>query len=90
MKINKKAILGMLVAIVMSLGMMNGINHQKESSETNLIWVALTTYNGTQMTTSETFATGVYGCVMSSMMGALYGAAFGGSVGFAVGLDVGI
>jgi hypothetical protein len=35
MKTNKKAILGMLVAIVMSLGVMNGIQY-KQSEDTNL------------------------------------------------------
>jgi hypothetical protein len=34
MKTNKKAILGMLVAMVMSLGIMNGIN--KEAKDNNL------------------------------------------------------
>jgi len=36
MKTNKKAILGMLVAMVMSLGVMQGINTQKQNGDINI------------------------------------------------------
>ena len=36
MKTNKKAILGMLVAMVMSMGVMQGVNANKQSVDSNL------------------------------------------------------
>ena len=90
MKTNKKAILGMLVAMLMSLGVMNGINNQSTVKEANLCFAAMQAYGGGCMTSSESFAAGAFGAVMSSMTGAIYGAAFGGPVGFAVGLGVGL
>jgi hypothetical protein len=43
MKMNKKAILGMLVAMVMSLGVMGGIN--TKSNDSNVMCVSWVTYN---------------------------------------------
>lgn len=40
MKVNKKAILGMFVAIVMSLGIMGGINNQRIEKDVNIQQVA--------------------------------------------------
>ena len=92
MKTNKKAILGMLVAMIMSLGVMNGINNQKDSSETYLAWCALTAFSPTasENTPTENFAAGAMGCVLSAATGAIYGAAFGGPIGAGVGLVMGL
>lgn len=89
MRTNKKAILGMLVAIVMSLGVMNGINNKKEVQEANLMWSYMGAF-GSEMSPGENFAYGAYGTIMGSVMGAAYGAAFGGPVGFFVGAGVGL
>lgn len=90
METNKKAILGLLVSMVISLGIMSGINDKKDVQGTNLVWAYMGAYGGEEMTPNENFAYGAYGTVMSSVMGAAYGAAFGGPVGFAVGLGVGL
>lgn len=93
MKSNKKAILGMLVAMVMSLGVMNGINNQKNKfHESNLVWAYMGNYGnpGYTPTTNEKFAYDAMGCVYSSLSGFIAGAAFGGPVGAVVGLGVGL
>ncbi|MDR1782906.1 MAG: hypothetical protein LBR13_01400 [Dysgonamonadaceae bacterium] len=43
MKVNKKAILGMLAAMVMSLGMMSGLNINSSKKDCNLSQVSLGT-----------------------------------------------
>jgi hypothetical protein len=40
MKVNKKAILGMLVAMVMSLGVMGGLQNKQSSNDSNLQQIA--------------------------------------------------
>ena len=89
---NKKAILGMLVSMVLSLGVMNGINHQKEVPETNLIWGI-----GSAIATSDSEGSlagsillNCYGAVISAGTGALYGSLFGPGIGTAVGFGVGL
>lgn len=52
MKVNKKAILGMLVAMVMSLGIMGSFNKKTEDNNSNL--QQLTAYALHKTATSET------------------------------------
>lgn len=59
MKVNKKAILGMLVAMVMSLGITTGINQGYSKSEnTNLIQITLSCAHNTTTTESSIGGTG--------------------------------
>jgi FtsH-binding integral membrane protein len=78
MKTNKKAILGMLVAMIMSLGVMQGISVQKQSEDANLqqAWTVAC------YTSEAGLADQLMGCVVS------YGVAvaFGGPAGLIVAL----
>ena len=94
MKTNKKAILGMLVAMVMSLGVMGGMNNKKEVSETNLIWGIGSAIITSQEDTTDSLAGSIllncYGAVVSAGAGAMYGSLCGPGVGTLVGLGVGL
>lgn len=93
MKTNKKAILGMLVAMVMSLGVMNGIDYRKDVSDMNLIW-GVTSVMATSSADVESYTGSIllncYGALISAGYGALYGSLYGPGVGTVVGLAVGL
>jgi hypothetical protein len=72
--INKKAILGMLVAIVMSLGVLQGINLNKQSEDVRLqqLWAAVTVYRPleTQVTSNRgQFALSAFGTSIAFVIG---------------------
>ena len=91
MLVNKKAIFGLLVAMVLSLGTMGGIN-KKEVQETNLYWLACTTFfiDTSEASDGAEFALGAMGCLMSVGYGAAAAFCFSNPVGWAVGLGVGL
>lgn len=89
---NKKAILGMLVAMIMSLGVMNGIDNRKDVSDMNLIWgvgTALAT-SGTEVSVAGSIGLNCYGALISAGYGAMYGSLYGPGVGTVVGLAFGL
>jgi hypothetical protein len=92
--INKKAILAMLVAMIMSLGVMNGIDSRKEVSDMNLIWgvssALATSSAGVESSITGSIVLNCYGALISAGYGALYGSLYGPGVGTAVGLVVGL
>jgi hypothetical protein len=92
MKTKKKVILGMLIVMIMSLGIMNSINNKRETADTNLIWgvgTALATKDVQKVPTNFSVAMSIYGCFVSGVAGAMYGSLFGPGVGSAVGFVVG-
>ncbi|MEY8587346.1 hypothetical protein [Phocaeicola sartorii] len=64
--VNKKAILGMLVMIVTSLGVMKSMNNAQ--SEPQQCWSLMMAY-GPEMSQGESAAAGVYGTVLSTAVG---------------------
>ena len=78
MKTNKKAIAGMLVAMVLSLGVIQGVNVQKQGGDTDLqqVWTVAC------YSTEASLGHQLMGCVVSS--GAAW--AFGPWVGFGIAL----
>jgi hypothetical protein len=80
MKTNKKAILGMLVAMVMSLGVMNGINDNSIEPRTTQQWGLLSYMYADQ-------AESTAGEVVGQTLGAAFTGAAGGIIlaGFAAG-----
>jgi FtsH-binding integral membrane protein len=78
MKTNKKAILGMLVTMILSLGVMQGMSVQKQSEDANLqqAWTVAC------YTSEAGLADQLVGCVVSAGIGA----ALGGPAGFIVAL----
>lgn len=76
MKTNKKAILGMLVAMVMSLGVMQGIAKSERDSSVQQAWTVAC------YTSEAGLADQLMGCVVSAGIGA----AFGGPAGLIVAL----
>lgn len=79
MKNNKKAILGMLVAMVMSLGVIGGVNNAKETPEPTFL-ISLT---------ADSQYDGHWGVTFySGLAGFMFGCAIGGPVGGAVGFGV--
>ena len=85
MKTNKKSILGMLVAMVISLSMMGGMNNIKKTSEPNL-FVSCVCISNTELTQSQQYG----GAVYSALAGFIYGIPFGGIPGALVGGAVGL
>jgi len=72
MKANKKAIFGMLVAMVMSMGIMQGINVKNQTNhDTNLqqCWGLLCACNTEPTTTGQNVALLCVGTVMSTIVG---------------------
>jgi hypothetical protein len=92
MKTSKKAILGMLVAIVMSLGVMGRIDSKKEVPDMNLIWGvgSVLATSEAENTTSGSIMLNCYGALISAGYGALYGSLYGPGVGTVVGLAIGL
>jgi hypothetical protein len=92
--INKKAILAMLVAVIMSLGVMSGIDSMKEVSDMNLIWgvgsALATSSAGVESSITGSIMLNCYGALISAGSGALYGSLFGPGIGTAVGFGVGL
>lgn len=78
MKTNKKAIFGMLVAMIMSLGIMNSANNMGKSNVEQ--WAALSFYCGNH-------AEGTVGQAVGKTLGATFGSAAVGivSAGVATG-----
>jgi hypothetical protein len=93
MKANKKAILGMLVTMVMSLGVMSGINSKNSQQDTNLIAVGATyCYNKQHpdMTPEQGAALGFLGVEFSTMASLAIGFCWGGPAGIVAGVVVGL
>jgi hypothetical protein len=72
MKTNKKAILGMLVAMIMSLGVMNGIN-SKKMNDSNLQQIGVGA--GYLSGATEGGASGAWGAVSNLAVGTASGMA---------------
>jgi len=71
-KVNKKALTGMLVAMVMSLGVMNGISNKKETQDTTLQLCAAAAYYEPadhELSFGETVAIAGYTGFLSSGVG---------------------
>ncbi|GHT21766.1 hypothetical protein FACS189430_02390 [Bacteroidia bacterium] len=93
MLVNKKAVLGMLVAIVMSLGVMGGISQSKAAQDVNLVAVGATYYYQTthpEMTAEQGAAAGFLGVEFSTMASVAIGFCWGGPAGIAAGIVVGL
>ena len=90
MKTNKIAILGMLVAMIMSLGVMKGVNYKKNIPETNLVWVLGSAFATHELDSTEgEILLGLYGVCISAAAGAMYGSLFSPGIGTLVGGIVG-
>ena len=87
MKTNKKAIFGMLVAMVMSLGMMGGINSKTNDVSTQQ-WAAISYYcgNNSEGTAGQVVGKALGGCFNGAAAGIVMAGIATGGVGLVAGL----
>ena len=85
MNTNKKAILGMLVAMVMSLGVMGGMNQKKETLEPNLAIAVCVILSDTEMSTGQQIGTAAYSAYVSGAIGVMVGGVVGAVCGAVYG-----
>jgi hypothetical protein len=80
----------MLVAMVMSLGVMQGINQKREITETNMLYGSLSIIYSEDLSSSGQWALMLWGVTHAAIDGAVYGSVFGPGVGTAVGAGLGL